>query len=432
MASPRDIPVWLRTIINVVAFIGVGATLIGWVQREVGIIILICAPIYFVWEILPWVRGQVKRRPSVSLVVLMVVGAVAGAAAWWMLRSNATPPQQVLEETKKEQRVLTDYQRTRLTAIFSKPEYQGQIVVILVSGDDSWIYAREIASLFDKWKVLGPFNADKSELAMDVQVSSSNLIPPPSQIPRMVLSSFQFVQLKGRANLILDPDVPPNVTVVWVGPQSPDGVTPDLHVPQSTHLQEILKANSVTLPLQVSHEKSASDVSVSPKEDKPPTLLDLFTKDLPNTVKGSDDGFGITWKNRTILHIKRQVYLDFDADTKFVGFYIPATDPMSSVETAEACLALDENNAVQETLDNMSQRGLVITGGYRDQMTKAQDLTFSGRVLIYHEAFLSIPQKADIMRAYASKHYDVQFRGPDYLGDQDAAWYRAHKEKLKR
>ena len=138
-----------------------------------------------------------------SLLILMVVGAAAGSGTWWVLRRHATPPQQVSEGSKKEKRELTDYQRTRLAAILSKPDYNGKTVVILVSGDESWEYAREIATLFQNWRVLGPFSADQNELAMDVQVSGSNLIPPPSQIPQMVLSSFQFVQLKGRANLIL-------------------------------------------------------------------------------------------------------------------------------------------------------------------------------------------------------------------------------------
>jgi hypothetical protein len=72
-----------------------------------------------------------------------------------------------------------------------------------------------------------------------------------------------------------------------------------------------------------------------------------------------------------------------------------------------------------------SMRRLIISGkqvavmsGYGDQMTTSKELTFSGRVLIYHEEFLSIPQKADILKAYKEKGLAVTFRGSDYLGTQ--------------
>jgi hypothetical protein len=97
MATPRDIPIWLRVIINVAAFIGVGATLMGWVQREVGILIFICVPIYLIWEVAPWTTDHIRRRPFVTLGAFMVVGSVLGAAAWWVWKSNipatATPSQ---------------------------------------------------------------------------------------------------------------------------------------------------------------------------------------------------------------------------------------------------------------------------------------------------------------------------------------------------
>ena len=83
---------------------------------------------------------------------------------------------------------------------------------------------------------------------MDIQVSMSNLIPPPSQVPQTVLDYFQFVQLKCRRTMILDGDVSPGITAVWIGPKSPDEVVPDNYPPQATHLQAILKSNSIRLP----------------------------------------------------------------------------------------------------------------------------------------------------------------------------------------
>jgi hypothetical protein len=77
------------------------------------------------------------------------------------------------------------------------------------------------------------------------------------------------------------------------------------------------------------------------------------------------------------------------------------------------------------------QKNVAVSGGFANEMTKIQDLTFSGRVLIYHEAFLSITQKADIIHACAVRHWDVQFRGPDYLGAQVISWYHEHNATVK-
>jgi len=91
-------------------------------------------------------------------------------------------------------------------------------------------------------------------------------------------------------------------------------------------------------------------------------------------------------------------------------------------------MKLLEIDAVKQTFDHFSKQ-VAILGGQGDQMTSMQDLTFSGRVLIYHEEFISITQKADIIRAYATKSLDVTFMGNDYLGDQVIAWHHQHDAK---
>jgi hypothetical protein len=168
-------------------------------------------------------------------------------------------------------------------------------------------------------------------------------------------------------------------------------------------------------------------------DDKPPTLLDLFKKDFPNTFKGSDEAaIYIKFKDGAESKIRTQVYMDFPAKAKFIGFYIALAAPPSADTSGEktftACLQLLEHDAVKEAFDRVSQ-SVNILEGQDGQMTSIQDLTFSGRVLIYHEEFLSIPQKADIIRAYAVKNLAVQFMGSDYLATQITAWYQQHNAK---
>jgi hypothetical protein len=166
---------------------------------------------------------------------------------------------------------------------------------------------------------------------------------------------------------------------------------------------------------------AASPVHATQQDEKPPTLLDLFNKDFANTMKASDDGFDLKWSDNTTSHVKPQVDLDFPAKTQFVGFYVS-----SSTHNYEACLELA--NAVQQVINSLPKR-LKVSGGQLGELTTLEELMFSGRVYLYHDDFLSITQKAAIIEAYKRQNFDVQFRGPDYLGIQVIAWHNQHDAK---
>jgi len=171
------------------------------------------------------------------------------------------------------------------------------------------------------------------------------------------------------------------------------------------------------------------------EDEKPPTLLDLFKHDFPNMLKATDtdvDAYTVSSRKGSTVKIKRQIYEDFEAKVKFIGFYIsnpslPGED-FSGQQTFAACLELLSHGSVQGTFDDFEKKVLVMSG-YADQMTRQSELSFSGRVFIYHEEFLSIPQKADILKAYKQKTMDVTFRGPDYLGAKVIAWHQEHDKK---
>jgi hypothetical protein len=160
-------------------------------------------------------------------------------------------------------------------------------------------------------------------------------------------------------------------------------------------------------------------------DEKPPTLLDLFTKNFPNTLKASSDVVFTRKSDGTQIHVKSQVYLDFEARTKFVGFYIPAIPAQNpGDEMFILCQALVSR--VQPTVNDLPKK-VQIWGGYRGQNNDIDDLVFSGRVFLYYEGLtLSIPQQADLINTYKASGYDVQFRDDTFLGDQLSAWYREH------
>jgi hypothetical protein len=186
----------------------------------------------------------------------------------------------------------------------------------------------------------------------------------------------------------------------------------------------LLSVPEISRRLGVEHTAPASQSATQP-DQKPPTLRDLFEKDFPYVMKAQDQSMEIQWQDGSALHVSRQVYLDFPAKTQFVGFYIPSSGQFQT-RTYNASIQLAE--AVKQAISDLPKRAHV-TAGYRDENNTLEDLTFSGRVLLYHEDFLSIPQKADILKAYAAKGFDVQFRGPDYLADQVIAWHHQHDPK---
>lgn len=68
-----------------------------------------------------------------------------------------------------------------------------------------------------------------------------------------------------------------------------------------------------------------------------------------------------------------------------------------------------------------------MTAGAPGQMTNMKDLTFSRRVVLYHEDDFSIVQQAQIIQAFKANNSDVQLMGPDYLLDRLNALARDKK-----
>jgi hypothetical protein len=162
-------------------------------------------------------------------------------------------------------------------------------------------------------------------------------------------------------------------------------------------------------------------ISTPAADEKPPTLASLFTSDFPSALKLTDNNTTVQKPSGESLKIKAQIYADFSARTQFVGFYIP-TFP----DTYGVCLGLA--GSVGSVIERLS-KSVSVSGGYRDERNDLKELTFSRRVMLYHEDFLSIPQKAEIIKAYTALGLDVNFRGTDYLGDQVIAWRQKHDKQ---
>lgn len=187
----------------------------------------------------------------------------------------------------------------------------------------------------------------------------------------------------------------------------------------------LVQASRWAISRHRSVESESGEAKTKPQpNEQPPTLTDLFSKDFSNTMKVTND-IELKKPGAPNFKAKRQIYLDFEAKAEFIGYYIPSSGEFSN-DGYQVCLALV--NDIQPAISGLPKQ-VEISGGYRDESTTIQDLTFSGRVLLYHSDFLSIVQKAEIIKAYKARNLDVQFRGPDYLADAVIAWHHQHDPK---
>jgi hypothetical protein len=156
---------------------------------------------------------------------------------------------------------------------------------------------------------------------------------------------------------------------------------------------------------------STEEATTAQKPKHKRTLAELFKKDFPGTASFSDKGFDLKDLNGQVgAHVDWRLLMDFVSKTEFIAFYIPPVR-----DEVPVCLALIDT--VHPIIDELPKH-LDASGGFAGESTGLRDLTFSGRVFIYHEWPLSNKQKADIVEAYSAKGLDVQFRGVDYLASR--------------
>lgn len=177
-----------------------------------------------------------------------------------------------------------------------------------------------------------------------------------------------------------------------------------------------------TVAERTEHQQSIQRAEPPPNiDEKPPTLADLFKDGFPNTMKIDGTSWGFVKGGTRILSGPTKVYLDFDAKTKFISFYVPRSEHAYPV-------ALNLWSQVQATFQSVEKQ-IAITAGYQQNLTDLKDLTFSGRVFLYHEDAFNLRQLADLVDICKTHGMALDFRGPNFLMDQVMAWHRKHDKK---
>lgn len=200
-----------------------------WANLIIGIVLLLVGPAF----------GLIMKNPKIA-----IIAAGSGLTILlWLIAIIAIRQIDIQANVAFKLSTITEFQSTRLIALLSR--FAGQKVILIASsGQQASTRANDLQHIFHaaRWIQERPIlQAPARELSMDLQVSSSNLAPaPPSNaVARDLVNYFKFVGMKCRTTVILDPDVAQDEIVVWVGPQSPEGVSPDNYPPQATHLPNL-------------------------------------------------------------------------------------------------------------------------------------------------------------------------------------------------
>jgi hypothetical protein len=150
------------------------------------------------------------------------------------------------------------------------------------------------------------------------------------------------------------------------------------------------------------------------------TLQSLFKSDFNDRLltSGREEAFQSV-HDGTEVKIKSKVYYDFEAQTKFISFYIPS-DP----NTFEICKSLVE---YYKEIFEREEGVAVETKGPHLQPVSKSELKFSGRIFVYHEYPLFEQKKRELFDLYKNHGLSIQFRGAEYVWSQ-----KSNKEDFSR
>jgi len=172
-----------------------------------------------------------KWRPVLFLVIILL-----GFAVDWITPKPqlTTIPLGEIYQRPAEWRVIKDWQKAELAPVLEQfPNSILRIVVTSSAPDETLDYANQFKDFFGKhkWNVIGPETAATDQIVQNIQLSiNEQYVGKPPEAFASVESQMRFDGFRLRsAVFVLDPLVPPNEMVMWVGPETPLGF-PE-HVP---------------------------------------------------------------------------------------------------------------------------------------------------------------------------------------------------------
>jgi hypothetical protein len=149
------------------------------------------------------------------------------------------------------------------------------------------------------------------------------------------------------------------------------------------------------------------------------TLHDLFLSDFQKTRMLAK--YDLTKNNQVVYTVEYIIWSDFDTKSLFFSVFLPKSDAY----TFKACrfLATKYRAILNGNLQTL-MKGIINLSPPGSTAETWADLSFSGRVYIYHETPLFPARIETLMEAYKKEGLYPQFRGPDYLVMRHSPLYK--------
>jgi hypothetical protein len=203
-----------------------------------------------------WSRDQKLTLIGVILAAVFTILSIAATIAFPEVRawlhlpkpdpvvSPAPLPQQSTSiastgthERPADWRSIKDWQKSELAPLLeSYPNSKLRIIASSLN-DETWDYANQFKEFFSahKWKVIGPETAPTDQVVQNIQLSISEQYWA-KQRPEAFTAldtTLRFIGIKTAPNFVIDPLVPPDELVMWIGAQTPAGFPqhPPLQLP---------------------------------------------------------------------------------------------------------------------------------------------------------------------------------------------------------
>jgi hypothetical protein len=144
------------------------------------------------------------------------------------------------------------------------------------------------------------------------------------------------------------------------------------------------------------------------------TLRELYDHDFSNLGgRWEDEPYTDKQTGEKVVFTKR-LYLDPEHKEKFISFYIPASGANSRA-TSDVCMYLATHYQIALELE---QTFLGVSSG--NEVVSPEEMTFNGRVYIYHEDLLIVEDRATVVKEFRTHGASVVLRGPAYLIGKEA------------
>jgi hypothetical protein len=162
----------------------------------------------------------------------------------------------------------------------------------------------------------------------------------------------------------------------------------------------------VSIPQFVAQWRTEHQATVA-MSGSPPTLESLMKESMPTMNKMFRE-YPISTKDGKSLTIEGIVYTDLIARSSFTAFYIPSSPYAFSV-------AIFLAKSAHEFDDDLTHSMIIKSREPGEPPQNSASFVHTGKIVVYHDDFLTHRQMADIEDAFDKEHLNAVLRGPDYL-----------------